>query len=134
MPAAFEPKVLVTGLGDLQRAFARCDPLLKRELRTELRKVAEPVASDAERLALAGITHIGIPWSRMRVGVTRRSVYVAPKQRGVKTRGRGRLRRPNLAPLLLERAMGPAVQNNEGLIVGRAQHVLDVVGRDWERG
>jgi hypothetical protein len=87
--------VVVEGLTDLQRAFKAADVSVQRELRKALRLAAEPVRADAERLAVAGIPRIGTPWSRMRVGVTNREVYLAPKERGQKGRDQ-RLRRPNL--------------------------------------
>lgn len=103
---------------------------LAKELRVALRAVAEPVRSDAERLAVASIPTVGVPWSRMRIGVTRTSIYVAPRQRG---RNANRLlRRPKFADLLLDRAMEPALAANEGRVVAAVEHVLGTVGRAWE--
>ena len=129
MPAVGET-VRVQGLRELQRAFKLADVTLERELRTSLRQVAEPVRADAESLATATIPRVGMPWSRMRVGVTQSSVYVAPRQRGV--RG-GPRRRPNFAGLLLERAMMPALARNESRVVAELEQVLGKVGRAWER-
>lgn len=118
----------------MQRAFAKADKTLSRELRGALREVAEPVRQDAEQLALERIPHIGMEWSRMRIGVSRRLVYVAPKQRGVKSKSdRGR-RRPNLADLLMDRAMSPALERNVSLVERRMDDLLRDVGRAWERG
>lgn len=127
MPAAGET-LRVEGLRDLQRAFKLADKELAKELRSTLRDTAEPVRADAERLAVAGIETIGIPWSRMRVGVTQTSVYVAPKRRG----GQRDRRRPNLAGLLLDRAMLPALRRNEPRVVREMEQMLDRVGRRWE--
>lgn len=123
--------IRVEGLRDLQRAFTLADKTLERELRDTLREVAEPVRADAERLAVAGIPTIGLPWSRMRVGVTRTSVYVAPRQRGV--RGNATRKRPNLAGLLLGRAMLPALEQNEPRVAAEMDKVLATVGKAWER-
>lgn len=131
MPASKET-VRVEGLGHLQRAFKLADSELKVELRTTLRAVAEPVRSDAERLATATIPRIGVPWSRMRVGVTTRAAYVAPRQRGKLSRANRRLRRPNLADLLLGRAMEPALAENHGRVIAGVERMLDEVGRKWE--
>lgn len=125
--------VRVEGLRDLQRAFKLADKTLSLELRSTLREVAKPVQYDAERLAVDTIPRIGLPWSRMRIGVAQTSVYVAPKQRGVKTRGRDPRRRPNLFDLLLGRALEPALEQNQQQIVAGIEHMLGTVGRAWER-
>lgn len=125
--------IRVEGLRDLQRAFKRADALLNRELRATLRDVAEPVRADAEQLAVDRIPRIGVPWSRMRIGVTQRLVYIAPRERGKQSRRNPLLKRPNLAGLLYGRAMGPAVDRNEHQIISGFEHLLDTVGRDWEQ-
>lgn len=131
MPATGET-LRVEGLGDLQRAFRVADRSLARELRSELREVAEPVHVGAEARAVSSIRRIGLPWSRMRTGVTRHTVYVAPKQRGVKTRGRQSARRPNLGGLLMNQAMLPSLRAAEPLITFEMERMLGRVGRDWE--
>jgi hypothetical protein len=122
-------EVRVEGLRELHRAFDVAGREMTKDLRAGLRSAAEPVRSDAESLAVQGIDRIGVPWSRMRVGVTRSSVYVAPQQR---KRGRGSPR-PNLAGLLLDRAMIPALEQNKEKV---EQEVLDAIrdmARAWER-
>jgi hypothetical protein len=66
----------------------------------------------------------------MRTGVTQKSVYVAPKKRGTRDT---RLRRPNFAGLLMDRAMQPALDRNASGIEAAFERFLDEVGRDWER-
>ena len=126
-------EIRVRGFQEVQRTLARAPRDLRLEIRRELRAVAEPVRLDAERLARENIRRIGIPWSQMRVGVTQKVVYIAPKQRGVKSRTDRRLRRPNLADLLMGRAMEPAGLQNEGVVTTRLEHALDVVGQRWEQ-
>lgn len=128
MPA--DSAIRVEGLAELQRAFARADKTLSRELRDRLRDAAEPVRADAEQLAETSISRIGLPWSRMRVGVTRHSVYVAPRKRGAR---RGPAKRPNLAELLLGRAMLPALDTNQAQVLDKVDDLLAEVGREWER-
>ena len=127
MPAA----VHVKGLRDLSAAFAAAGKQTKRELNDELRNIAEPIRSDAERLAESTISSIGPKWSKMRVGVTRRLVYVAPKQRGLRTRGASGAR-PNLAGLLARRVMEPALDLNAPDLERATERMLARVGRDWE--
>lgn len=132
MPATGET-LRVEGLRELQRAFRFADRDLRLRLRASLRRVAEPVRSDAERLASSEITRIGIPWSRMRVGVTQTSVYVAPVERGRASRQNRSIRRPNLADLLMGRAMEPALQQNEQHTVHELQQMLNGIASDWQR-
>lgn len=117
----------------MQRAFKRADVELRNELRVGLRRAAEPVRTSAEQLAVSSIRNIGVPWSRMRVGVTQTSVYVAPRQRGVKARG-GPKRRPNLFDLLLGRSLEPALAQNIGKVEAELEHVIDTVGRRFSDG
>lgn len=111
----------------MQRAFKLADKVLQRELREKLREVAEPVRATAERLAVERIPTVGLPWSRMKVGVTPRSVYIVPRQRG------RRHRRPAFGNLLLGRSMVPAVEQNEPRVLDGMEDVLVTVGRAWER-
>ena len=125
MPA--EGEVYVRGMRELSRAFAYADRDSRRELRAAFREVAEPVARDAESLAVARIRRMPLSprWSLMRVGVTRTAVYVAPKQRGVKVRGPDPRKRRNLADLMMDRAMEPALEQNQHEIEVAVEHALD---------
>ena len=118
------------GLAEMQRAFSRANKDLSKELRTSLQKVAEPVRSDAEVRAVSQIPNVGGHWSRFRTGVTRNSVYVAPRERG----RRSALRRPNFAGLLMDRAMQPALDAHASEIEHELGNMLDEIGSDWGRG
>lgn len=110
-----EGAVSVKGLRELNRAFAQLSADLRHELRAELAAAGEPVANAAEQLALANISHIGDHWSRMRVGVTTTLVYVAPRSR---RRRKASYARPNLAPLLMDKAMQPALEQKAPEVYG----------------
>lgn len=128
MALGSDTAVRVEGLRDLQRAFAKADNTMQREFRSRLKDAAEPVRDEAEQLATANISRIGLTWSRMRVGVTRTAVYVAPRERG----RRGGTRRPNLA-FLLGHEMETALENNVNGVRASVEDLLDEMGRDWER-
>lgn len=137
--------VAIDGLRDLQRAFAAADKTLKTELVDSLKRAAEPARVDAEKRAVNEITNIGDDWSKMRIGVTQRLVYIAPVERGVKTRAPQRSllfglirlhgplgkQRPNLAPLLKEQ-MELALEHNKDEVVKEIDRMLETVGRAWE--
>jgi hypothetical protein len=112
--------IKVHGLRELQRDLKKYQSDLAKELRGELKDAAEPVRVEAERLALQDIRNIGPTWSGMRVGVTGRMVYVAPKRRR-----KGGSPRPNLAGLLMEKAMQPALDKHEGDVVNKVEDLID---------
>jgi hypothetical protein len=116
--------IQVEGLAEIQKAFKILDPLLGRELNTELRKAAEPVATTGEQLALQNIRnmHKSEAWAVERTGSLVGIIYVAPKKRGTKVRAK---KRPNLAPLLMERAMEPALAANETGVSAKGEIAID---------
>lgn len=137
MPAVAET-IRVQGLREMQRAFDRADKTLLSEFQVAMRTVAEPVRLDAERLAATKIRNVLSPtadvdWWRMRTGLTRVSLYVAPFERGrLSKRNPSRYGRRKFAGLLLEKAMEPALARNEGRAVRAVDDVLETVGRAWQ--
>jgi hypothetical protein len=120
--------VRVSGLRDLDRAFAKFGRDEKQALRGALASAVEPVRKRAEELADQNIRNIGPAWEQMRVGVTTKVVYVAPSRR----RGRNpNLARPNLAPLLMDRAMSPALEESIPEVVELLDGVLGRLGDEW---
>jgi len=126
--------VVVTGLRELNRAFQNTDRDTRLGWRAEMRQVAEPVRRDAEQRAISAIPRM--PWSprwaRMRVGVTRQMVYVAPRQRGVRWNKKNpgyrfEQRRPNLGNLLMDRALIPAGEAHEHQTEMQLERLMDRV-------
>lgn len=130
-----ESVIRVEGLRSLERAFRAADKELAGDLRDALQEAAAPVRRDAQALAASEIENIndGDPWASMRTGVGRSIVYVAPVERGVKTRGRESRHRPNLGNLLMDRALEPALEENRGEVEHRLGQMLDEVCDVWER-
>lgn len=116
--------VRVEGLTATQRAFGRYSAELKAGFRADLAAAAEPVRAGAEQLAVTQIDNMPYSprWSRMRIGVTNTLVYVAPRAR----RRRGSPR-PNLAGLLMNRAMSPSLEAHKEEVVGLLSASLDVL-------
>jgi hypothetical protein len=117
-------------LRELNRAFANTDRETRLGWRAEQRQIAEPIRRDAEQKALTAIPRMpGSPkWARMRVGVNRSMVYVAPRQRGVRGRGRHLYEgRPNLADLLEQRALVPAGEAHEHQVRQELERLMDKV-------
>jgi hypothetical protein len=123
--------VRIEGLQELERAFRLYGNGLEKGVREALETAAEPVRTDAQALAVSSIRNIGMTWSRMRIGVTRRTAYIAPQERG-RARRPNRYR-PNLKGLLLDRAMEPALTRNIPRVEQEIGAALDDLGRMWER-
>jgi hypothetical protein len=115
--------IRVEGLRELDRAFGKISKDVRRDLRVEIRKVAEPVRVRAESLAVADIRNIGGTWSRMRIGVTTFGAYVAPK-----ARRRGGSPRPNLGGLLMNKSMVPALHDESDVVVAGIDAMLGRLG------
>jgi hypothetical protein len=124
--------VVVHGLADLNRAFRNADRATRLGERRALRAIGKPVAAAAEQLAFQQISNIGDHWSQMRVGVTQKVVYVAPSQRSKASRGNPQLRRPNLANLLMDRAMEPALEQQRNQVERDVDQFIDNVASVWE--
>jgi hypothetical protein len=116
--------VAVRGLSDLTRDLKRMAATdLSTDLRDELRKVAEPIAYRAEQLAVSEISHMGTSsWRKMRIGVTSKVVYIAPRQHGKKV---GAQKRPAFGLYLYEQAMEPALDEFAPLLNARVEKAID---------
>ena len=126
--------VRIHGLTELQRALTHADREIRLGMRGELKKVAEPVRSDAERLAVERIRRVGARWYRMRVGLTSQVAYVAPRERGVKGRGYDSRRRPKFADRLMNEAMQPALDANRDEITNDIDAFLGRAADQFNRG
>ncbi len=129
---------VVFGLRDVQAAFADADKQLRLGIRGSLRQIAEPVRQGAEELAMSTMRNMprSPRWSKMRIGISRDLVYVAPRQRGFKGRGYDPRRRgygyahPPFSDLVMDRAMQPALDRHAGEI----EHQFDELLRDVTDG
>jgi hypothetical protein len=128
--------VSITGLRELERAFRRTDRARAGDLKDALEEAAAPVRRDAQALAVSEISHVrpGDPWAGMRIGTGRSIVYVAPIERGAKSRGDERKRRPKFGTKLMDEAMEPALARNRTVVEARLDKMLDELAAVWERG
>jgi hypothetical protein len=125
----------VEGLAQLNAALALAEREVRLGVRKELRDTVEPVRRTAETLTAGQIRNMpkSPKWSRMRTGVTRTSVYVAPRQRGL-GRGDSPAKRPNLAALIRTRAFDPAETQGAPLVRRNMEEMLDRVAAEFNRG
>jgi hypothetical protein len=111
----------VKGDKELERAFLELRREVLTELRPAMRKIGEGVRTLAEQKAGADIANIGSQWGRMRIGVTTRMFYVAPR-----SRNHGGSKRPNLAGLLMQKAMVPAADEKRTEMVAAVDALVKV--------
>ncbi len=124
--------VVVAGFEDLQKSLRLVSAGMHRALVEGLKEGAEPVRALAglyARREISGMKRAKLsppPWSIMRVGVTTHMVYVAPVERGVKSRNPfDPRRRPNLFNLLLEKSLEPAAAVGEPLVAQSVEILVD---------
>ncbi len=104
--AAF--KVIVHGARELEAAFEEVKVRVDPDVGKTLSAAGRVVRDAAQDLAVANISNIGGPWSRMKSGRRGTMVYVAGKQHSS-----GGSPRPNLSPLLFNQALLPAARAND---------------------
>lgn len=129
-----ENAVRIEGLRELERAFRLYDVGLAKGLREVLEASAEVVRPDVESLAVQTIKQSPVDWTRMRVGVLRRVAYVAPVQRGNRSRRpSNRARGAKFKTRMLERAMEPALEQNIQRVEQEFEDALRDLARMWSR-
>jgi hypothetical protein len=114
--------VRVHGLRELTRDFKKISKDLDKRLTGELLDAVAPVKDLAQSKALTQISGMsGSPsWATMKTGVGRAkgTVYMMPASRGRK------YSRANLADLLLQRAMDPAVTEKQDHVVNALDDLI----------
>jgi len=115
----------VKGLRDMNRALARAGKEARAESREIMRDIARPAASHVEQLAVTNIRNIGRRWPLTRIGMTQKSIYIVPKERGRLSKADPRRRRPNLRRLLASRAYDPARSTYAPKFKQEFEHAFD---------
>lgn len=124
---------VLTGMADFQRALVVADAQAADDFKHVFEDVAKPMAQHATGLELQNIRRMTLPWAANRVGVSVKSVYVAPRRRGLKTRGRDPRRRPNLAGLIVTRAYEPTAAQFAPRVKADVERALDRIAHTIER-
>jgi hypothetical protein len=113
--------IRIRGQAELEAAFLQVRREVLAEIKPVLKEIGGEVAKDAQSRAGTEIRNIGPRWARMRVGVTMKGVYVAPT-----SKRRGGSPRPNLAGLLMDRAMQPALDAKQDAAYARLDELVNV--------
>lgn len=119
--------VRINNLQIVSRALQQVEPEVGRGISVELHSIGQLVANDAQNLAATRIRRMSSSptWALMRVGRTPSLVYVVPRNKG--TRRRLPKSRPNFSPLMLGRAMKPALARNRPEVDRRFGVVVSTV-------
>ena len=134
--AVAEKTVSVEGLAELRKALVQYDRSLGKGFREAIDAAGESVRFSAQSLAHgnpSGMVKNRIDWAAMRIGITKTTGYVAPVERGVKSKGRKRYRRPKFKDVLLARALDPALAQNIAKVEGEFADALTDLAKAWER-
>jgi len=113
-------EVRIEGLQELQRALRKINKDVAGEVRDALRKAGEPVRATAESYAFGSIRNIGNIWGEMRLGVAARGAYIVPATR----RSEGSPRKA-FGPLLLDKAMLPALERHQAGVLNEVTEAFD---------
>ena len=126
------PGVYIENLAEIERALKKAGPLIAKAQNQGLREGAEPIRLDATRLAEDDISGMKRakkqppPWSIQRVGQNIHEVYVAPKERGVKSKTDRSRRRPNFVNVMFGKSYNPSLERG---ITGLRLSVDNWLGR-----
>lgn len=127
--------VRIEGLRELDRAFKLYGRGLEKGIREALDAAGEVVRPDAETLtSMALKPPVNVDWSLMRVGVKNRTSYVAPVQRGNRSRRpSNRARGAKFKALVMGQGLEPALDRNIRRVEGEFSDALDDLARMWSR-
>lgn len=128
-----ERTVRIEGLRELLTAFKVAGEAMDRDLADALKSAAEPVKSDAHTRAAGLLKVSAVDWSAMRVGITRHTVYVAPVEKGRRSKSEPGRRRPKIKPRLRDRALEPALDAQRPRVVQEVKDAVRDMGRAWGR-
>lgn len=126
-----ETLFVLSGMDEFQRALKVVDAQAADDFKSVFEDVARPMAVHATGLALSRIPRMTLPWAENRIGVTKREVYIVPRQRGARIPQR---RRPNFGRLLVTRAYDPTAAMFEPRIEADVERALDRIAHTLEHG
>ncbi len=145
MPTSFgslqsENPVLVVNLDLINKNLKALGPAVYAAAKAGMLEGAEPIRSDAERLAESEISGMRRakkkppPWSLQRDGETIHEVYIAPRERGVKSKTDRSRRRPNFVTVMFDKSYDPAFEKGRPAVVQFVDNWLGRVADSFNTG
>ncbi len=132
-----ENPVLVVNLDTINRNLKALGPRVALAAKAGMLEGAEPIRRDAENLAREDISGMKRakksppPWSIQRVGQTIHEVYVAPRERGVKSKTDPSRRRPNFVGVMFGKSYDPAFEHGKPAVVAFVDKWLGTVSAEF---
>ncbi len=132
-----ENPVLVVNLDLIHKQLRALGPAVDKAARAGMTEGAEPIRRDAENLArdeISGMKRAKAsppPWSIQRVGQTVHEVYVAPRERGVKSKTDSSRRRPNFVGVMFGKSYDPAFEHGKPGVVAFVDKWLSTVSGEF---
>ncbi len=142
MPTSFgslqsDSPVLVVNLDVINRQLKALGPAVLTAARKGMLEGAEPIRREAESLAQSDISGMKRakkdppPWSLQRDGATVHEVYIAPKERGVKSKTDRSRRRPNFVGIMFGKSYDPAFEHGKPAVVAFVDQWLNMVSGEF---
>ena len=125
--------VLVENLDSINRSLKLSGPLVAKAMQAGMVQGAEPIRAEASQLAESEISGMKRsktkppPWSIQRVGHTIHEVYIAPRERGVKSKTDRSRRRPTFTGLMFGKSYNPALERGRPALIATVDSWLDEV-------
>lgn len=124
--------VRVKGLRELLAVTDQLPKDVRKGVRKELRRVAEPVRDEANSRFLADVSPVR---SQTRYGISVRKVgTISVEQRAKAKTGNPLLKRGSFTDLQWSKALGPAVDSHADDMVRAMDDVLQTIQRKWAVG
>ncbi len=127
--------VIVVNLDEINRNLKALGPAINTAAKLGMLEGAEPIRRDAEDLARSDISGMRrrktSDWSAQREGSTIHEVYIAPVERGRKSRNDSRRRRPNFVYLMFGKSYDPALERGTPGVVAAVDKWLGSVTREF---
>jgi hypothetical protein len=137
MPLLQEDPIVVLNLGEINRDLKALGPAIYKAAKIGMELGAEPIRLDAERLAQSEISGMKRakkkppPWSIQRKGSTVHEVYIAPRERGLKSRTDQSRRRPNFVHVMFGKSYNPAFEKGRTTVFRYVDNWLGSVTREF---
>lgn len=126
---------LLEGQRELLRAFNKTEKETKTGVRAVMAGIAQPVADTIEQNAKQDISRIGEKWPVMRIGVTQKLIYLAPKERSrLARRNPRRYVRREFSEMFATRAIDPAEERHAPGYEAAVSRALDIVCDRFNHG
>ncbi len=127
------PGVYLENLAELNRSLKLLGPKVQAAAKAGMLEGAEPIRRNAEDLARDEISGMQRskrkppPWSIQRSGQTVHEVYIAPRERGVKSKTDPSRRRLNFVGVMFGKSYNPAFERGRPLLVQTVDNWLGKV-------